>query len=78
MTRSAKACSEMKTAVEEIMTPMADAMRKAMEHTMATMAGKMRKLLQTIIHDVVSTLLPVMVKLIAQPLESVLKFKSEC
>uniref|UniRef100_A0A0M3IAA9 Focal_AT domain-containing protein n=1 Tax=Ascaris lumbricoides TaxID=6252 RepID=A0A0M3IAA9_ASCLU len=48
-----------------------------MQHAIASVAEEMRKLLEATIRDVVRSLLPEMVKINVQPLESVLKFNSE-
>ncbi|KHN85095.1 hypothetical protein Tcan_07886 [Toxocara canis] len=77
MARTTKAASEMRSAVEEMMVPIAKGMRKTMEQMMATMAEGMRKLLVATIRDVVGSLLPELVITLTHPLDSILTSNSQ-
>ncbi|KHN86261.1 hypothetical protein Tcan_16476 [Toxocara canis] len=58
------------------MVPIADGMRKTIEQMSATMAEEMRKHLVATIRDVVSSLLPEMVRTLVHSLHSI--FNSNC
>ncbi|KHN75135.1 hypothetical protein Tcan_09346 [Toxocara canis] len=77
MARTIKAASEMTSAVEEMMVPIAEGMQETMEQMMATMAGEMRKLLVATIRDVVGSLVPKLVITLTHSLDSILKSNSQ-
>ncbi|KHN76439.1 hypothetical protein Tcan_10981 [Toxocara canis] len=74
MARNSKAASEMGSAIEEIMAPTADGMRKAMELMTATMAKEVRR---GTICEVVSNLLPEMVRTLTHTLQPILNSNCE-
>ncbi|KHN76922.1 hypothetical protein Tcan_05051 [Toxocara canis] len=61
MARTTKTASEMRSAVEEMMVPIAEGMRKTIEQMMATTAEEVRRLLVATIRDVVDSLVPELV-----------------
>ncbi|KHN83292.1 hypothetical protein Tcan_13487 [Toxocara canis] len=77
MARNGKAASEMRSAIEEIMAPIADGMRKTMEHMTATMAEEMREVLLATIREAVSSLLPKMVRTLTHSLQPILNSNCE-
>ncbi|VDM49164.1 unnamed protein product [Toxocara canis] len=67
----------MRSAIEEIMAPIADGTRKTMEQMTATMAEEMRKVLLATICEVVSSLLPEMVRTLTHSLQPILNSSCE-
>ncbi|KHN77540.1 hypothetical protein Tcan_13017 [Toxocara canis] len=77
MARTSKAAPEMRSAVEEIIVPIAERMRKTMGQMMTTMAEEMGKVLVATIRDVVGSLVPEMVRTLTHALHPMLNSNSE-